>query len=168
MFSPHESGALCRVIPDIKIDIKIKEDMPKTTGVHLWLSLIKANQAIEKRAENGIAKTGLTFTDFRILEILAHKGPVPVNTIGARTNLTSGAATTAIDRLQDRGFVERVEHPDDKRSRIVHLTGPGQKVIEKAFSKHAKVMEKAAAGLSSKERSELAGLLKKLSASAKG
>lgn len=141
--------------------------MSKTSGVHVWLALMKTHQAVQKRAEKSIADTGLCFTDFRILEILEHKGSLPVNTVGARTNLTSGSATTAIDRLQTRGLVERVTDPDDGRARIVRLTDNGTQLIGKVFAKHAKTMERTAAGLSLRERSELIGFLKKLGSSAR-
>src|SRR5450432_4174360 len=103
--------------------------MPKATGVYVWLVLMKAHQALLKRAERSIEETGMCFTDFRILEILLHKGPLPVNTVGARTGLTSGSATTAIDRLVTRDLVERVDDPADRRARIVHLTPAGEKLI---------------------------------------
>lgn len=141
--------------------------MSKSTGVYVWLVLMKAHQALQKRAERSIEDAGMCFTDFRILEILLHKGPLPVNAVGARTGLTSGSATTAIDRLETRGFVHRVNDPEDRRARVVHLTTAGQELIEKAFAKHAKAMEKVAAGLSVRERGELTSLLKKLGAGAK-
>jgi MarR family 2-MHQ and catechol resistance regulon transcriptional repressor len=142
--------------------------MSKATGVYVWLVLMKAHQALLKRAERSIEETGMCFTDFRILEILLHKGPLPVNTVGARTGLTSGSATTAIDRLVTRDLVERVDDPADRRARIVHLTPAGEKLIEKVFAKHAKAMEKAASGLSPRERGELTDLLKRLGTNAKG
>jgi MarR family 2-MHQ and catechol resistance regulon transcriptional repressor len=142
--------------------------MSKTTGVYVWLVLMKAHQSLQKRAERSIEEAGMCFTDFRILEILLHKGPLAVNTVGARTNLTSGSATTAIDRLETRGLVERVDDPDDRRARIVHLTPSGEKLIEKVFARHAKTMEKAIAVLSLRERADLTDLLKKLGTGAKG
>lgn len=142
--------------------------MSKTTGVYVWLVLMKAHQALQKRAELSIEEAGMCFTDFRILEILLHKGPLPVNTVGARTNLTSGSATTAIDRLEIKGLVKRANNEEDRRARIVHLTEPGEKLIEKVFAKHAKAMEKLAECLSVRERNDLIALLKKLGTNARG
>lgn len=143
-------------------------NMSKTTGIYVWLVLVKAHQALQRRAERSIDETGMCLSDFRILEVLLHKGPLAVNNAGARTGLTSGSATTAIDRLQERGLVERGRDAADRRARIVHLTPSGTKVIEKAFARLAKTMEKAAAGLSARERTELAALLKNFGSTAKG
>ena len=56
----------------------------KTDGVHLWLVLMKAHQALHQHAMRSIAGTGLCFSDFAFLEMLLHKGPLPVNTLGAK------------------------------------------------------------------------------------
>ena len=59
-------------------------------GVHVWLILMKAFQAIMPHAQESIARTGLGDSDFRVLEALLHKGPLPVNTIGPKVWLTPG------------------------------------------------------------------------------
>ncbi len=133
-----------------------------TSGVHLWLVLMKAHRALAKRAEESIAETGLCFSDFAILEMLLHKGPLPVNTIGASIPLTSGSATTAVDRLERRGLVRRCSDARDLRTRVVHLTSDGSRLIEAAFGRHRADMEDAVAVLNTRERSTLLRLLRKL------
>jgi MarR family 2-MHQ and catechol resistance regulon transcriptional repressor len=134
--------------------------------VHLWLVLMKAYRAIERRANASIGALGLCFSDFAILEILLHKGPLPVNTIGARVPLTSGSATTAIDRLEGRGLVRREVEAADRRTRVVHLTPEGRRMIEDAFVRHSADIEAATRGLSGKERTMAIRLLRKLGKSA--
>lgn len=109
-----------------------------------------------------IDSVGLGFSDFGVLEYLLHKGPSPVNTIGAKVGLTSGSITTAVDRLERRGLVERRNHPEDRRARVVHLTATGRKIIECAFANHEAALARATSGLSADEREQAAALLKKL------
>jgi MarR family 2-MHQ and catechol resistance regulon transcriptional repressor len=104
----------------------------------------------------------LGFSDFAVLEYLFHKGPSPVNTIGAKIHLTSGSITAAIDRLERKGMVERRNHTADRRARIVHLTDAGHKVIACAFADHEAAMERATSGLTAAERKRAADLLRKL------
>jgi MarR family transcriptional regulator, 2-MHQ and catechol-resistance regulon repressor len=137
-----------------------------STGVHLWLVLMKAHRALERRANASIGELGLCFSDFAILEILLHKGPLPVNTIGARVPLTSGSATTAIDRLESRGLVRREVQAGDRRTRVVHLTPDGRRMIEDAFVRHSADIEVATAGLTERERAAAIRLLRKLGKSA--
>ncbi len=136
--------------------------MAEETGVHLWLILMKAHEALRRHAEAHIHSLGIGFSEFMVLEALLHKGPTPVNEIGRRIRLTSGAITSAVDRLEGRGLVERQVDPDDRRTRIVHLTESGYRLISCAFADHAAAMERAAAGLTPAERAQAAALLKKL------
>lgn len=137
-------------------------DADATSGVRLWLVLSKAVRALEAHARRSIAALDLCMSDFAVLEVLLHKGPLPVNTIGRKVLLTSGSITTAVDRLERQGFVERRDHPTDRRARVVHLTPGGKKLIARAFAEHEKDMERAAGGLTRAERATLVKLLKKL------
>jgi MarR family 2-MHQ and catechol resistance regulon transcriptional repressor len=96
------------------------------------------------------------------MEVLLHKGPLPVNTIGKKVLLTSGSITTAIDRLEERGLVERCDDPDDRRVRIVSLTREGTNRAEVAFAKHRIHIEEATSALNKEEQKVLLALLKKL------
>ena len=132
------------------------------SGTHLWLILWRAYDALREHAERHIESIGLGFSDFAVLEYLLHKGPSPVNTIGAKIRLTSGSITAAIDRLERKGLVERRNHPEDRRARIVHLTDPGRKVIACAFADHEAAMDRATAALSLEEREYAGALLRKV------
>src|SRR6185312_12352273 len=137
-----------------------------TSGVHLWLVLWKVYSAVSRMAENSIASTGLCSSDFRVLEILLHKGPLPVNTIGQKVGLTSGSISVAVDRLRTKRFVERRNAPNDRRTHLVSLTEDGRSLIEGAFKRHATEMEELLSCLSTQERGEMAAVLKKLGKSA--
>ena len=56
--------------------------------IHCWLVLMKAFHATAKYLYAGLEETGIDETDFRVLEVLLNKGPLPVNTIGPKVNLT--------------------------------------------------------------------------------
>ena len=131
-------------------------------GIHLWLVLMKAYQSLHQRAMRSIGNTSLCFSDFAVLEALLHKGPMPVNTVGAIVALTSGSSTAAIDRLEKKNLVRRGPDATDRRTRIVHLTDSGRTLIEAAFCKHGEDMEAVTAGLSASEKRTLLDLLKKL------
>jgi MarR family 2-MHQ and catechol resistance regulon transcriptional repressor len=109
-----------------------------------------------------IGDTGLCFSDFAVLETLFHKGPLPVNTIGAKVTLTSGSSTAAIDRVEKKGLVRRAPDATDRRARIVHLTAKGKTLIEAAFGKHAADIEAVTGSLTIAEQNNLTGLLRKL------
>ena len=137
-----------------------------TSGVHLWLVLWKAARAVQAHALKSIEALNLCGSDFAVLEALLHKGPLPVNTIGRKVLLTSGSITTAVDRLENQGLVERRDHATDRRARVVHLTPAGKRLIARAFADHQEHMEGATRALNESERAQAIRLLKKLGRSA--
>ena len=130
--------------------------------VHCWLVLGKAFHAAAKYLYAGLEETGIDDTDFRILEALLNKGPLPVNTIGPKVFLTPGSISTAVDRLVERGLVSRVEGRDDRRIRVVSLTTKGNKLIAPIFRKHSAEIAKVFADASPKELRALETALKKI------
>jgi MarR family transcriptional regulator, 2-MHQ and catechol-resistance regulon repressor len=126
------------------------------------LILWKAAKAIEKVDCASIAETGLQLSEFAIMEVLLHKGALPIKVIGEKVLLTSGSMTAAVNRLQKKGFVKRVPDDRDGRSFYIHLTDDGRKVIKQAFEKHAKNLEMITSDLKADERQMLIRLLKRI------
>jgi MarR family transcriptional regulator, 2-MHQ and catechol-resistance regulon repressor len=98
--------------------------MGDSSGTHLYLVLMKAYRTMARHAHRSIAAHDLGFSDFTILEALLHKGPMLVNEIGRRIELTSGSITTASRRFscpqhaQGRQCYDaRQEHVSSRRSR---------------------------------------------------
>ena len=133
-----------------------------TSGVHVWLVLMKAFQALMPHAAESIEQTELGDSDFRVLEALLHKGPLPVNTVGPKVWLTPGSISVAVDRLVKKGLVSRKDHPRDRRVRQVELTAKGRALITRGFREHAAAMETVVGVLSKNERLTLLRILKKL------
>jgi MarR family 2-MHQ and catechol resistance regulon transcriptional repressor len=145
------------------------ESLTGGSGVHVFLVLWKASSAAKAYAEKSISELEMCGSDFAVLEALLHKGPLPVNEIGKKVQLTSGSITVAVDRLEKKELVERRAHGTDRRARIVHLTKAGSKVITRVYADHAVDMERlASASLTRAERKTLISLLKKIGYEAAG
>jgi MarR family 2-MHQ and catechol resistance regulon transcriptional repressor len=129
---------------------------------HAWLVMMKATRALTRYAAVDIEETGLGLSDFAVLEVLLHKGPLPVNTIGPIVDLTAGSISIAVDRLFAKGLVSRVESAEDRRVRIVALTPRGKDLIVPAFRKHSAQMKKVFSDLTPEELSGLETALKKV------
>src|ERR1700719_2520034 len=133
---------------------------------HVWLVMLKAMRALTRYATAGIEGTGLGDSDFRVLEVLLHKGPLPVNTIGPIVDLTPGSISIAVDRLAAKGLVSRVESAEDRRVRIVALTPCGKDLISGVFRKQSRQMKKVFSELNPEELRGLEVALKKVGKSA--
>src|SRR5262245_10240021 len=107
-----------------------------TRAVHLWLVLWKAYRSVLGAATAQIQRLCLGDSDFRVLEVLFQKGPLPVNTIGPKVELTPGSISVAVDRLVKRGLVKREMCQSDRRIHTVHLTREGKAIISEAFAHH--------------------------------
>jgi MarR family 2-MHQ and catechol resistance regulon transcriptional repressor len=129
---------------------------------HVWLVMMKAMRALTRYAAAGIEETGLGLSDFGVLEVLLHKGPLPVNTIGPIVDLTPGSISIAVDRLFAKGLVSRVESAEDRRVRIVALTPSGKDLIASAFRMHSGQMKRVFSELSSEELRGLETAVKKV------
>jgi MarR family 2-MHQ and catechol resistance regulon transcriptional repressor len=129
---------------------------------HVWLVMMKAMRALTRYAAAGIEDTGLGESDFGVLEVLLHKGPLPVNTIGPIVDLTPGSISIAVDRLVAKGLVSRVESAKDRRVRIVALTPHGKDLIVSAFRKHSGQMRRVFSALSPEQLRGLEVALKKV------
>jgi MarR family 2-MHQ and catechol resistance regulon transcriptional repressor len=137
-------------------------------AARVYLILWRAARAVEARAVRSIEGTGLCASDFGVLEALLHKGPLAVNALGRKVLLTSGSITTAVDRLELRGLVARLAHPDDRRVRLVELTPAGRELISAADARHEADLEEVLAVLGDEERTTLVSLLRTLGRSAAG
>lgn len=133
------------------------------SGTHLFLLFWKASHSVMAYDQASIRQSGFTtLSDFAVLEVLLHKGPLPVNTIGEKVLLTSGSITTAVQRLEKRGFVERTRDSEDARVVRVSLTEAGEALILASFSKHAANLESLFEVFESEERAQFARLMRKL------
>lgn len=75
----------------------------------------------ELRDDAAFQKLGINRTDGRCLDALS-EGPMTATTLAQASGVTANALTTVVDRLADRGLVERVKDPADRRRVVIRLT----------------------------------------------
>ena len=131
-------------------------------AMHSWLIVLKAFQAMSRYLWPPILKLGLGDSDFRVLELLLHKGPTPVSAIGPKVDLNPGSVSVAVDRLYKKGLVSRVECPSDRRVRTVSITPQGREFFVPLFRQHAALVKRAFQDVSPEDQKRLQELLKKI------
>jgi DNA-binding MarR family transcriptional regulator len=101
---------------------------------------------------------GVHITDHKCLDLIYRFGAMSAGRLGELTGLTTGAVTGMIDRLEEAGYVRRINDPKDRRRTIIEPTGNRklERKIEMIFMPLHKRMHKL---LSSYSDSELAFLL---------
>src|SRR6201993_2087043 len=120
--------------------------------LHTWLIMLKSWQSIGRYLRPTMSAEGLGESDFRVLEVLLHKGPMPVNAIGPKVDLNPGSVSVAVDRLYKKGLVDRVECSSDRRVRTVSITAKGSEVFAPLFRQHVSLIQNAFQDVSAKDQ----------------
>jgi MarR family 2-MHQ and catechol resistance regulon transcriptional repressor len=131
-------------------------------AIHTWLIMLRAIQAVTRYSFPPILAEGLGDSDFRVLDVLLHKGPMPVNTLGPKVNLNPGSVSVAVDRLYKKGLVSRVESESDRRVRTVSLTEKGRRVFVPIFRQHAALIKHTFQDVSPEEQRQMEEVLKRI------
>ena len=134
----------------------------ESTGARLWVVLARAYEAMANYVEQRVAAEGLCLSDFEVLELLLHKGPMTMSAIGDKVLLANASMTSVIDRLDGRGFVGRKNDTKDRRVRMVELTTRGHAFISDLYPRHVQDLESVMHALDEAERAQLKASLKKL------
>ena len=132
----------------------------------LLVVLSRAHASVIRHMEEDVARHGLTIAEFGILEALYHKGPMLLGEVQRRILVSSGGVTFLVDRLQDKGLVERRACKEDRRARYAALTKQGEALIRRIFPEHARTVSRAMSGLTRIERQTAIKLLKALGTAA--
>ncbi len=140
----------------------VLSDPPTATALKLYVVLSRAADALRAHAAADIARHGLTFTEFAILEALYHKGRMLLGDVQRRILVSSGGITFLVDKLEKRGLVRRALCETDRRARYAELTDDGHALIARIFPDHAEAIRRATAGLGLADQREIIELLKTL------
>jgi MarR family 2-MHQ and catechol resistance regulon transcriptional repressor len=140
----------------------MKREKNRPQALHAWLIMLKAWQSISRYVLPTLLEEGLGESDFRVLEVLLHKGPMPVNAIGPKVALNPGSVSVAVDRLYKKGLVSRLESAGDRRVRTVSLTEKGRELFLPLFRRHAVLIKRAFQDVSAEELQQLEVVLKKI------
>src|SRR3712207_916497 len=81
--------------------------------------------AVLRHAAATAKRMGLEASELAALEHLQAAGAINRKRLGERLSMSPGAITAMIDRLDRRGYVERVPNPEDRRSALVNITKAG-------------------------------------------
>jgi MarR family transcriptional regulator, 2-MHQ and catechol-resistance regulon repressor len=140
----------------------VKRTAAQDRALKLFVVLTRAMNAVSQRLDEYAGIHDLTLTEFGILEALYHKGPLLLGDVQKKILLSSGGVTYTVDRLEEKGLVERRACPTDRRARYAALTAKGTELMCDVFPEHAARIEQLLGGLSAREQDEAISLLRKL------
>jgi len=107
------------------------------------VSEVRSSQSATERFDQAVAEAlGINRTDMRALDVLELGGPLSAGELAERTGLTTGAMTTALDRLERAGYARRARDPGDRRRVRVEVTKKAQKDAGRFYAEHAAISER--------------------------
>lgn len=127
-----------------------------------WVKLARAFSTFNKKSIDNIRSFNLTQSQFSVLEVLGHLGPMKIGDVCDKMLVSGGNMTLILDNLEKLELIERVLSKVDRRAINVRLTGKGQKLFDDIFEQHAKFVLEKMSVLSKEEQKQLGVLLKKL------
>jgi DNA-binding MarR family transcriptional regulator len=143
------------------------EERPEldTASLGVVIRVTSLNRAFLRQATEALAPLDLELFEYDVLSALRRQGrpfALPATGIARETGLSSGAMTNRIDKLESRGLVIRRADKSDRRTVIVSLTSAGKRAIDDAIQLRLEAADESLRGLSSRERNDLARLLRKV------
>ena len=132
------------------------------SALRLFRILLKVGRVMDWHSQRSSEASGLCPTDFYILEALYHKGALSAGQLAEKVLITLGSMSSALDRLEGKGLLERHVSAADKRGRLVFITDSGKQLVASTFPAHAAALTRAMSALSREEMEQAALLLKKL------
>lgn len=122
----------------------------------------RLSRLVDRRLAQNFARHGIESWMYDVLATLRRSGEPYELTAGdlvRQTMVTTGAITNRIDRLEQRGLVERAS-TDDRRKVIVRLTNQGLDVVEAVVVGHMDTEREILAALSPRQQTDLARMLR--------
>ena len=126
------------------------------------LRIERIRTKFHNRLVNYLHDFDLTFNQFKVLEVLYHRGDLNISSITKLTMSTPGNITVVVKNLKRDGWITTIADPEDKRASILTITQKGVDVIEKVFPNHAKNLHASLEVLSDEELNTLYDLLNRV------
>ncbi len=132
--------------------------------IPLVRELLGAYHAFASFDANGHRLSGsdLTVAQANVIFTLGNTDGMTCKDIGDWTHITKGTLTGVIDRLEDKGLVERWAVEGDGRKTIIALTRRGDRVFKREFPRHLTYLKERFDQLGAKDRDQAVRLLQKI------
>jgi DNA-binding MarR family transcriptional regulator len=158
--APPELDHVDRFLAEIElrgVDLTVEGVVERIMGI---------SRRLRRSMDETLSGFDLTWGEWGVLGSLRHAGPphrAPAGDLARKQELSSGAMTNRLDRLEEAGLVQRVPNPEDRRGVLVQLTDAGLRVWEQSVGVQArKEALITAAALDPQEREALNGYLRRL------
>ena len=146
----------------------IRDDLPPELDLTVEAIVDRISglsRRFKRLMEETLAAHDLTWGEWKVLGFLVRQGPPRRSSPGRLAEyaeLSSGAMTNRLDRLERAGLIRRLPDPSDRRSVQVELTEAGEQAYRRPIAPMAVREALVVSALAEREREQLSALLRKL------
>jgi len=101
----------------------------------LWVRFLRFNLLSHKRLEDDLERLHLTPPQFYVLATIGYAGGLPFGEIGEKLMVTVSNLTGIVDRLEEKQFLQRFDHPGDRRVYLLELTRAGRALVQELHAR---------------------------------
>jgi len=127
-----------------------------------WVQVSKMYNRFFNQEVKYFSEHDLTFNQFKVLEVLYHRGDLNIGAITKLTLSTPGNITVVVKNLKRDGWITSIVDPKDKRASILSITQKGKDKMKAVFPTHAKNIYDYMGVLDDEELQTLYNLLRKV------
>lgn len=131
---------------------------------NLGFVISDVHRLITAAVDKEVSTLGLTRSQLRVvLHLMRSDG---ISQVNLADDLQLGKVTVGglLDRLQEKGLIERRPHPSDRRSKLVYLTLADQNIYESIVKAGRVILDQVLAGINKAEQKQLIDLLLRVKA----
>jgi len=141
--------------PEVEVDLDVEGIIERIGGL---------NRRFKRGMEAVVAEHGLSLEEWHSLSRLRldEQGRTSPGELASELDISSGAMTSRLDRLEEAGLIRRLRDPEDRRSVVVEITDAGREAWDRAASVAGRREAFLASALTKAEQRQLNGLLRKL------
>ena len=129
---------------------------------HCAFLIKQIHSELEKNANNMLREQDLTLSQASVLMELDQDHELELKQLEKRLHVAQSTTVGIVHRLEQKGFVEMLGSPDDKRVKIVRITESGQACCDSSKVNMQLADESLSRSLTDAEREILIVLLKKI------
>lgn len=134
----------------------------ETETLKTYIALMRVHGLFEKVVKEDAGRYNLNVTEFAVMELLYNRGEQPIQKIGQRILIASSSTTYVVDKLCNKGFVERRPDEKDRRVTFASITEEGRELMERLYPEHAKRLMNLFEELSLSEITDMRDKLKRI------
>jgi DNA-binding MarR family transcriptional regulator len=142
--------------------VNLRDDFPASPARDAVVAVVRAYGTVQRFMATYFARFGLTPPQFQLLTIVNRLRRLTQRQLARALYVSFPNVTVMLDRLEKADLILRSANVDDKREKLVELTGRGRSLLRKIWKVHQAQLDRVMNGLTATEQRELVRLLNKM------